>query len=57
MDFEDKGVARVSVWALCHTPDDCEQMIAWLRLAQNNLRQWEKISPKPKPAPSKATEK
>ena len=44
MDFSD-GVA-VSVWTICETKDDCDEMIAWLQLAKANMKQWEKIHAK-----------
>lgn len=33
----------VSIWGVCHTASDCEQLVAWLQLARSNMMEWEKI--------------
>lgn len=39
-----KGKTRVNVWAKCHSPQDVDDIIAWLRLSKNVIEKWEKIS-------------
>lgn len=33
----------IKVWAKCETPEDVDDIIAWLRLAKDLLIKWEKI--------------
>lgn len=40
MDFERVPTA-VSVWAICWTQDDCDDLIAWLQMAKSNMKQWD----------------
>lgn len=47
MEYAHCGVMTVKVWAKCHSVEDCEQLIEWLKLAQHNMREWQKISPPP----------
>ncbi len=39
-DSEEDGSTKVTVWCECRTPEDIEDLIAWLRLAGGMLRQW-----------------
>lgn len=51
MDYMHNGKATASVWCKCHSVEDCEEIIRWLRMAQANMKQWQKID-----AESKANE-
>ncbi len=45
-EADSKGNPKISVWAKCHTVEDVEDIIAWLHLAKDMMRKWEKIREK-----------
>jgi len=49
-EADSKGNPKISVWAKCHTVEDVEDMIAWLHLAKDMMRKWEKIRSNRAPA-------
>lgn len=54
IECRDGGTA-VKVWAKCRTPDDVDQIIAWLHLAKGVMVKWEKINAaSSRPAKAKA---
>ena len=42
-EADSEGNPKISVWAKCHTVEDVEDIIAWLHLAKDMMRKWEKI--------------
>jgi hypothetical protein len=49
-EIDSKCRPKVSVWAKCHTVEDVDDIIAWLHLAKDMMRKWEKIRSKHAPA-------
>lgn len=49
-ESDSKGNPKISVWAKCHTVEDVDDIIAWLHLAKDMMRKWEKIRSKRAPA-------
>ena len=45
------GKTIVEIWSACHSIEDVDDVIAWLGLAKQVMRGWEKINAK---APRKA---
>ncbi len=43
LEIECDGPPCIKVWAKCHTSEDVDDIIAWLRLAQSMMVKWEKI--------------
>jgi len=50
------GKNKVEVWVDCHTAQDVDDLIAWLKLSKSMMRAWEKQYAKrsPKVVPIKA---
>ena len=40
------GKTIVEIWSTCHSIQDVDDTIAWLNLAKNVMRGWEKINAK-----------
>lgn len=45
------GKTRVEIWSTCHSIEDVNDTIAWLQLAKQVIRGWEKINAKASRAP------
>lgn len=41
VDSGDDGCSNVTVWADCHSAEDVEDLIQWLRFAARLMRQWD----------------
>jgi hypothetical protein len=53
MTYGHNGKATAKIWVQCHTPEDVEEIIAWLKMAKDNMRAWEKIDAQARPAKDK----
>jgi hypothetical protein len=53
MNFGYNGKTIVTAWCKCHTADDVEEIIAWLKMAKDNMRAWEKIDAQARPKGAK----
>jgi hypothetical protein len=43
IDCHADGGTRIYIWCNCYSPDDIEDMIAWLKLAKAVMEKWQAI--------------